>query len=445
MRKFLYLVPMKYRLGGNDFQRTYNLILSSETWSPEQLRNYQEQQLGELLQYAIRNVPIYKGIVLDEHDPFRSLERFPIVTKTTIQENFQDFQATNFPANRKYLVTTGGSTGNQMRFYLDNSTYAKEWAFVMAAWHRVGLVPGDRIVSFRGVNFQKSKAGVYWQINPIYNTLECSPFHLSPTNLPNYIRRIREFAPKYIHGYPSAISILAKYLEETDTTLPNIRAVLCVSEKVYDWQRVLIERALQTRVFSFYGMSEKAIMAPECELDSRYHIFPQYGVTEILDAHGDAIAPGEKGYLVGTGFMNRCMPFIRYNTEDYCTLSPVSCACGRNHVLIENVSSRWKQDYVVGRNRSMISLTALNMHSDVMKHVAQYQFEQSEIGEVILNVVPKPAFSMKEITSISEEFSRKVGDELVLSVRPVDSIELTETGKYRMLIQRLQADWNHLF
>jgi len=441
LKKFLYLIPIEYRLGGKNFIYTYNLLKESENWNTEKLRKYQKKQLQHLLTHAIKHVPFYSDIKITSSDPLKSLEKFPIIGKETIKNNISKFQANNISEKKIYNVSTGGTSGKPLEFYLDNSTYGKEWAFVMTAWRRVGFKPGDKVVSFRGVEFRKADKGVFWQDNPIYNIFEMSPFHMSEENLSKYVYKIEKLKPKYLYGYPSAISILANYIVEKEVKFPPISAVLAISENIYPGQRQLIEQAFKTRFFSFYGMSEKVIMAPECEYDTRYHAFPEYGITEIVDKDDNPVIEGERGELVGTGFLNFYMPFIRYRTEDYAILSKQQhCKCGRNHLLLANLIGRWHQEMIIGNNGALISLSALNLHSDNLKNVFQYQFVQKRAGELIINIVPIKNFNHADENRIKDVFYQKVGNELYITINLVDKIPLTDRGKFKLLIQNLKLE-----
>ena len=439
LRKFLYLVPIEYRLGGKNFIDTYNLLKESESWNVEKLKEYQKIQLKNLLTHAIKHVSFYSDIKLTSSDPFKNLEKFPIIEKDIVKNNINKFKANNISEKYTYHVNTGGTSGNTLEFYLDNSTFGKEWAFGLTGWRRVGFIPGDKVVSFRGVEFKSANKGIYWQDNPIYNMLEMSPFHMSEKNLSKYVEKINKFKPKYIHGYPSAISILAKYVDSEEKKFPQIKAVLAISENIYAGQREFIEKTFNTRLFSSYGMSEKVIMAPECEYDTRYHAFPEYGITEIIDKSGNPVDKGERGELIGTGFLNYCMPFVRYRTGDYAMLSEQCCKCKRNHLIFENLIGRWNQEMVLDKNEALISIAALNLHSDILKNVYQYQFVQTRVGELIMNIVPKKNFDNEDERKIKEAFYLKLGNGLYITINPVDKIQLTDRGKFKLLIQKLKS------
>ena len=440
LRKLLYMIPLEYRLGGKPFIDTYNLLKETEHWTQKQLYQYQAKQLQHLLSQAVNHTKFYAKISLSS-DPYRSLQLFPLIDKDTIQENFDDFQSDNIPRKNTYYVTTGGTSGNTLGFYLDNATIGKEWAFIMTGWRQVGFTPGDRIVSFRGVECKNAKKKKFWQDNPIYNMLEMSTFHMSEDNLPRYVEKIKQFKPSYIHGYPSAITLLAHYLLKTEESLPSIKAILAISENIYMGQRELIEKAFNARLFSFYGMSEKAIMAHECEYDTRYHAFLEYGVTEILHKDGTPVAEGEQGELVGTGFLNHCLPFIRYRTGDYATLSRQTCRCGRPYLIFENLRGRWYQEMILGKSGALISLAALNLHSDAFRNVHRFQLHQNQQGKITLKLMPKSTFKEEDKEKIRGAFHKKIGDDLDIAIKEVEDIELTERGKSKLFIQELKLGY----
>ncbi|MFW5895268.1 MAG: phenylacetate--CoA ligase family protein, partial [archaeon] len=390
LRKLLYLVPVRYRLGGKDFVETYNFLKKSEFWSKEKLVSYQEKKLQQLLNHAIKNIPYYSDIDLKYDDPFKNLKLFPVVDKDTIRNNKEEFISNNISKKNTFKVTTGGTTGDPLEFRLDNSSYGKEWAFKAIAWGRVGYEPGDKLVTFRGVNFNNADKGIYWQDNPIYNMFEMSPFHMNEKNLPRYIEKIKKIGPKFLHGYPSALTNLAKFIKKRDYDFPPIKAVLPASENLYEHQRKLLGEVFDCRVFSFYGLSERVIMSPECEHSNHYHAFPQYGITEILDEDGNEVDNGKKGELVGTGFLSRYMPFIRYRTGDYGKVSKEKCKCGRNHQIIKDlVGKGGRESKIIKKDGSTFTLTPLyyTMHGSTLNNVDRIQFYQKKRGEIILRIV----------------------------------------------------------
>jgi phenylacetate-CoA ligase len=282
---------------------------------------------------------------------------------------------------------------------------------------------------------------VYWQDNPVYNERQFSVFHMSAATLPTYADALSEFRPAFFHGYPSAIAYLAAYVIKAGCSdaLPRIEAAFLVSEGVTPAQRQQIESAFSTRVFSFYGHSERALIAGECLHSTTYHQVPDYGILEIIDDSGqNRTEEGFRGELVGTGLQNRCMPLIRYRTGDMAIRRESTCSCGKNWERFDGVEGRWGQDMIFGKHGSQISVAALNMHGTLFEKVERYQYYQQRAGECVLRMQVSPTFGEVDREAICGAFRAKVGTELDIDVELWNEIPLTPRGKFRYLVSDLE-------
>ena len=443
VRGLIRFVPPRLRFG-RTFYRTQRLLKISEFWEAERHKKWQLHMLIKLCLYAKRYVPFYRKLFKKHKirpEKFKSLDYIndiPPITKKDVQKNLEDLISRAVPFWQVHTTATGGSTGRPFVFLLDDSAVSREWAFIFYMWRRVGYSPYVWKATLRGVPFLHGRLYV---VNPFYNEVVLSPFQLSPSNAGEYLRIISRFSCRYIHGYPSAITVLARYLIANNLPPPQIKAVLACSENIYSGQRELIEDAFHTRFFSWYGMSEKVVLAGECEHSSLYHCFPQYGITQILAKDGTPInEPGVRGEIVGTGFINWVVPFIRYRTEDYAEFAEGVCRCGRQFPLIKDVQGRWHQEMLVGKTGTLVSVTALNMHSPVFKNVARLQFVQEVPGKVLLRVVPLPTFGRQDRSAIIDALKQKVSDEIVFDIHIVDETELTPVGKGKLVVQNIKDD-----
>lgn len=434
---------------GKVFRETYAFLQESQWWSRERLEEYQLAQLGKLLDHAYENVPYYRrvfderGLKPKDIQDFKDLQLLPYLTKEIIQKNLEDLKARNYPPSKFGYVTTGGSTGIPMGFYLENGvSNAREWAFMLTQWNRVGFKIGDRCVVLRGNAVRSASKGKFWEYDPINKNLILSSYHLTDENMPKYIEKIKKFKPNFIQAYPSAITILAKFMQEHSIRpFYSVKALLCGSENLYTWQRELLEEVFQCRVYSWYGNSEQAVLAGECEKSTYYHIFPEYGIVELIGKGGKPLTgEDEIGEIVATGLNNFICPLIRYRTMDLAVPANGMCECGRNYPLLRNVEGRL-QELIVTKNGRLISMTAINMHSDVFDNVKQFQFYQDKNGEVIFNIVRKDGYTEKDTGYIEKELGKKLGYDVDLIIRFVDSIPRTQSGKYRFLIQKLPIEF----
>ena len=433
------LVPFGW-IAGPAYRRTLARAPLFERASTEEIRSYQEQALGEMLDFATSEVPAYAKhrSAVERYAPFDALKDFPLLDRDALQQNLRDHLPRDFERIPHYEITTGGTSGDQLRLYVDDASQSVETAFVHRVWSHVGYTPRARKATFRGVPFPDLPEGVYWRANPIYNELQLSPFHMSEATMGSYVERLVRYAPEYLHGYPSAIDFLADYIRRNGlaASIPPVRAAFLASEACTPGQRSRISEVFSTRVFPIYGHSERLILGAECETEEVYHHVPDYGVLEIVGSDGKPCErDGERGELVGTGLLNRSMPLIRYRTGDRATRRDRSCACGRNWDRFDDVEGRWKQDMLVGKTGARISLTALNMHGSVLEHVARFQYRQTEPGSCSLRVVPAPGFTDADAARIEQAYRDKLGAELDVVVELVDEIPLTERGKLKAVVR----------
>ena len=421
-------------------------IEATDKLSAERLDQLALGRLCSLLTHARDEVPHYRAAFEaldwrpeDIDDPAR-LRDLPLLSKADLQEHLERLVASGFPRDRLEYSTTGGSTGVPVGFYLDkNDSLAAEWAFMTAQWARVGYRDGDRCAILGG---EPPADGRLWERRPFWNFLVLSSYHLSESHLPELMARLRAFRPAFLKGYPSSCHLLARWLLESGEPPPeNLRAVLCGSENLYDWQREEIERAFGCRVYGWYGQSERVCLAGECETRPELHIFPQYGWTELLDADGEPVEDaGVPGEVVATPFHTRCMPLIRYRTGDIAVLADGACPdCGRAYRRFERIEGR-AQEFILTADERPISMTAINMHSDVFDNVRQFRFVQREPGRLLLKLVPAPSYDQdRDGERIRTQLGPKLRGVELTAIEVVDDIPPTRSGKQRFLDQHLRV------
>jgi phenylacetate-CoA ligase len=440
LKQLVRLVPFSF-WAGKPYRTVLKRAAVVERWSREEIERYQAEKLAEILTYACDQVPVYadykRYLRLSPHE---AIKAFPLLSKAELMANLPRYLPRNFSEIPHYTCSTGGTSGNQLDFYLDNDSPAAEMAFMHRQWGRVGYTPRCRKATLRGFEFPHAVRGVYWQHNPIYNELQLSPYHLNIHTFPHYIEQLDRYRPEFLHGYPSALSTLANLILKMGTPITGIKAVLLGSEALDLSQRGLIQEAFQGRAYSWYGHSERLILAGECENTTAYHHFPDYGFLEILSAKGESVDYGERGELVGTGFWNRSLPLIRYRTEDRARRLASCCHCGRAFDRFDQVEGRWQQEFVIGKRQSRISPAALNVHGSCFKSVVRYQYHQDRAGVLNLRLMIAQDFTPEDEQMIYQTFKKKVGDELDVNIIKVDEIPLTARGKLKRLIQEIPTD-----
>lgn len=445
----LLILLLHYKL----YRETYKFLKISQWWSKEQLEDYQLYQLNKLLCHVYENVPyytkIFDNLCLKPKDirTFKDLQKLPFLTRESVRNNINDLKARNYPEYKFGYTTTGGTNGIPLGLYEERSvSFIKELAYFQIAFDRINCTFKDKFVILRGAVIPSADKGKFWKYSLFGRCLFLSSYHLNQENLPKYIEKIRKFKPKFITTYPSTIAILAGFMKKNNLEpFPSLKAIICGAENLYDWQRDLLENFFQCRVFEGYGHSEQAVHAAACEKSNYFHVFPEYGIFELIDKNGKPVnKENETGEIVATGFKNYIFPFIRYKTGDFGVYTNQKCSCGRNYPILKKIEGRRLQEFIITKNNRPIPLTAMNMHSDVFDNVKQLQFYQDKKSEVILKIVKADSYTEKDTEYIKQELSKKLGNDIDIIIQSVDEIPRTTRGKYNFIIQKLPIKFKNL-
>jgi phenylacetate-CoA ligase len=261
-------------------------------------------------------------------------------------------------------------------------------------------------------------------------------------NMKAYLEHICSIGPCVLQAYPSSAQTLASFVLKTGERIPHdIRGILLESENVYPDQIDIIEKAFGARILSSYGHSEKCVLAVQCEHTRNYHVWPTYGYFELLDAEGKLVKEtGQEGEIVGTGFINTVVPFIRYRTGDRAIYVGERCeACGRQHIIINEIKGRWPQGELLAGDGSVVTMTALNVHDDTFRRVREYQFHQSAPGKALLCIVPSIPLDEKEQRRIVANMNRRLQGQVVLDIEIRTALVKTPRGKQPRVVQKCNS------
>lgn len=432
---------------GKEYQDIFRFLKKSEQWSEDRLISYQIQQLKNLLSHAVSTVPFYKGnykdwgIEIGKIKNLSDLKQIPIMTKETMGDS-DKFISDKYKKHMLIHATTGGSSGQTFHFYKHQNHSSKEWAFIINLWNRVSFSNKDWRIVLRGPVVGNPKKGIFWERNPRTKELLLSTYHMNEENMFKYLNIIKDNDYKYLHCHPSSAFVFASFLDNNNIICP-LKAVLAASEAVYPFQREILEKVFKCRVYSFYGQSEQVCIAGECEKSKNYHIQPEYGITEILDANGNELKnENEIGEIIATGFINDAMPFIRYRTGDLAVVSNEKCVCGRNHKIIKRIEGR-SYEYIVTQDGRVVSLTGLihGQHFSAFSKMKKMQIHQKCQGEIEIRIVKNRGFNLEDEMEIRMGILNCVNKGIEIKFEYPEEIPLTSRGKHKFLIQEIELEF----
>lgn len=430
---------------GDRCRKQLEQLLAQERWPRERLDELQDQRLRMVVSNAYRRSPYYRalmdeiGLTPRDIERVSDLPKLPLLTKTTLQSQYRSLM-TNTPQSGWLEGHTSGTTGSPVTLWYDRATCvvnnAVDWR--QKVW--AGMEPDDWIGLLLGrviVPTTRTKAP-YWRVNRALRQVWFSSFHLSEESLPYMITEIERRRIRFLEGYPSTLYVMANFLRRSGRTLP-MKGVMSSSETLLPVQREIIEDAFECELFDFYGMAERVAFAGECEIHSGKHVAEEYGILEIVDADGNQVPPGKKGYIVGTSLHNVAMPMIRYRMSDISAEIVQPCDCGRTLRRIEDVATK-AEDIVVTPDGRWISPSVLTHPFKPLHQVDKSQVIQDELDHITVKVVPRGEFTAEERQALSSGLLERLGDRMRVDIEVVDDIARESSGKFRWVISKVHHD-----
>ena len=442
LRKIYHFIPQPIRMGYK-YHKLYKKYCALQYLRYKQRLEYQLQELQRIISYAYQHTKYYHnlfdeyGIIPNQIQDFSDIKKIPFLTKDIVREHLAEMVSDIIlPKNLQY-VTTGGSTGRPLGFYITSEIDKQRLAFEWVNWNHMGYEMGMPCAVLRGAVIKDG----WYSYDRGESYLILSTYDMLEENMEAYLEKLEEFSPLFLRGYPSALEIVARYILTHDIRtkyITSLKAISTSSEILLPIQKEIIEKAFQCSVFDKYGNSEQVGVIGMCR-EGTYHEFMEHSYLEYLNENGQPAKDGEFGEIVGTSFINDAIPFIRYRTGDRVLLAQEqNCSCGLHSRVIDHVEGRWHGDSIQTKHGNLISITALNTHSDIFDHTVRIQYYQDTPGQVVLKIVRQAVYTEEDSKKIYAELSEKFKGQVELRLEFVDAIPLTPRGKYKYLDQRLK-------
>ncbi|MFH1118139.1 MAG: hypothetical protein V1792_29810 [Pseudomonadota bacterium] len=433
--KLLTLIPYGFRpvLGGV-YRRRQAEIAALTTATSSEKEDFVLERMRTIVSHAWDNVPFYRhlyeaaGFRPERITCFDALGEIPLVTKEMLSACDLEERSSAVPG--RYVANTGGSSGTPLSFYILPSSMGHEWAHMHHIWRKLGHSLSDVKLTFIGRNVG-DRIVPYDALRHQFAVNIYRPNEEIAQALRSVMQRITS---AYLLGYPSALYEFASYCESEDPELTRLlasrlRGGFLGSEYPAPAYRDKIESVFKIPTVSWYGHTERCVLAWEKEDKDVYFPFHSYGFAE-------AVRNPTTGRinLVGTSYYNTASPLIRYNTED--EISPLDTACG----LLESfrVQGGRKGDYILDKNGKKIALTGLifGRHHRMFGIARFVQIAQREPGKAVLYVtIADDSLPLKDYP----EWFDLSDVEIDFVFRRIDSPILTESGKVILNVSRLAA------
>jgi phenylacetate-CoA ligase len=436
LRENIYRIIDSYEaLKGNEsYYHLFSELKKIQKKGKDDINKIMLSKANEVINNAYNNVEYYRTIFKEKGltaklSSLEDLEKYPILTKHVIRENFPQKIVDHSRKTRAHYNTTSGSTGEPLEFYNDSAVNPYTLSSFMYFNAIMGVGPMDVHWNLKSTGkYNYRQRFTYWLLGKhVYSVLD-----VRKENLHQIQEQIDGIRPNYIEGYSASLEKLARLLSEENIPIKTKpKAIIATSENLTESGRALLETVFDSKVFIRYGSREfSGAVAQECNLHEGLHVNPLLTYLEVVDENGENVAPGEQGKVLITDLNNMVMPFIRYDIGDIAAVGQEKCPCGIGFPTIGSIQGR-TGEFIISKEDEripFITISAYLFRRNFTPHVYTYQFVQREKGEILLKVVPTSKYD-EGIHSRIEETLRQLLPGFKIELHVVDDIPPEKTGK----------------
>ncbi|WP_138419843.1 phenylacetate--CoA ligase family protein [Aquibacillus sediminis] len=415
-----------------DFWEVFNEFEKRKNWSYEQMCEFRDRRLREIVKHCYETVPYYNrvfnqyGINYESIRTVDDLKKLPILTKEIVKKNPEDFISNNYQGKR-LKVHTSGTTGSGLQLYCSPNTIHEQFAAFWRARRNVGIELGQWSGTMGGKSVvpQQQKKPPFWRINHPGKQVYFSVYHLNEESIEAYLYEIEKRKLIWIHAYPSAINLIASYMNAHNRKLDhNVKFITTGSENLMPSHRQSIHKAFGVMPYEHYGQMENVAIFSERE-DHKIFVDEDFSAVEFL--------PDSKSGLfkiVGSSLNNYVMPLLRYDIGDIADMKETSQ--GRQVLSIDGR----REDYIILSNGNKIGRLA-HVFSN-MTNIYEAQIIQKNIGEIKIKIVKGSNYGKEDESVLLNKMRLKLGDSEKIALEYVDEIPRTKNGKLRFVVSELK-------
>lgn len=389
-----------------------------------------KNKIHQLLKHAVTTTQFYK-----KFEGFKSIGDFPVIKKTVIQNNFEQFRSTEYKNKNNFKVSTSGSTGVPFFLFQNKEKRNRNHADAIYFYDKSGFKIGNKLYElevWRDHNLKNSFTS--W----MQNITQFDISKLTDQRIEFLINKLRKDKEKnkVLLGFASAFEMIAQYLEKNNIFLENlnISSVIANSEYLNPYTKKTLSKHLGVPVLSRYSSEEIGLIAQQTfDSPESFKVNHASYYLEILEMDSNNhVEPGEFGRIVVTDIFNYAMPIIRYDTGDIARYKLNSCGL----MEFDQIEGR-KMDLIYDTKGNIISsfvvYTKFYKYYSLLK---QYQFIQqsSNYYEVKLNIHNSTFdYETELIQAIKDDF----GQDAIIKISYVDEIPSLSSGKRRKVVNNM--------
>ena len=410
---------------------------TSSSLSESALQQYQLKLFKKSVSFASAHSLFYQNEFnqagLKEHEvkTLSDVSRLPIIKKNKlIKQRPEEILTTPLaPRSKLRSEQSSGTSGTPFSVYFNQLEYFKRSITFLRALFMIGYRPGDKLLLLTQPHGKPTeKPWLKWYYASITESQKI---------VADYYFQVK---PDILYGCTTSIKLLAETIQASSRQSSwHPKAVVTTAETLDAHTRKIIEDVFHTEVFDFYGMSEVGLVAWECKDHRGYHIAEDMFLPELIPVD----TQDQNHSLIITSLHQRVMPFIRFDTGDYCIPVKEKCACGSSFNLIKCFNGR-VIDSLLLANGQLVSPYKVTCALETISGLSRYQVIQQDFSNYKVLVERSTKQNSDVLTRrISEQLKSVLGKDIEIDVNFVEQIELNPGQKFRPVLSLVSTKKTH--
>ena len=365
-----------------------------------EIREIQEKNLQELLQYLSRFSPYYQNVFTKNQIDIgriahlEDLVLLPTTSKEDLQAHNDSFLCVPKTSVIEY-TSTSGTLGAPVTIALTEKDLQRLAHNEFNSFTCAGCQKEDVFQLMLTLDRQFMAGMAYYsgirllgagiiRVGPGVPSLQWETiFRLKPTVLvavPSFILKMLQYAS----------------LHKIDPAVSSVKKAICIGENIRQNDFSLnilgnkITESWNIQLTSTYASTEMQTAFTECLSGRGGHLQPELVIVELLDDQDRPVLPGYAGEVTITTLGVEAMPLLRYKTGDLCVAHTERCVCGRHSLRLSPVIGRKKQ-MIKFKGTTLFAPALFDLLAgmeDITDFVAEVFSNEIGTDEVLLHLLP---------------------------------------------------------
>jgi len=420
-------------------QRIYEMLMESQYWPPEQMREFQRSQLAQLLRHARATVPFYKTRLdpvfkKDGEIDWDRWQDIPILKRHHLVEQRDSMLARRLPPGHGKVAElfSSGSTAtpvvashnslvkwvSRAAVHRSHRWYDLDWSQNLVIWkggdEKAAWPDGVEEGSWAPSWLAPDARGRRHVINRLATEDQVLDFAL------------RKRA-KHLWSSSQSLQSLALLAEKSGIEI-KLDSVTTFGTGLTRDEGADLSRVFEAKVISNYSSQEGHKIGITCETGRHYHLNVELNFVELLDDEGRQCQIGQPGRVVFTPLFNTAQPLIRYEQGDI-AIPGKTCACGKTLPVLQEISGRITHLFHLPDGRK-ISPILDDHHFTANFGAKTWQLVQTAPLAVDLRYVQTDPGAVINIAYAEDAIRRRIHQDVRIKFVRLATTPLTAGGKF---------------